>query len=233
VGESSDRPVNCLRENWQRACRQKSAAVALLAPGCSPLTYGQWGAQVDYVGLALRSFGVPRAGRVAVVLPNGADTAIRVFDASQSNRASSLPHLPTGHRKEFISDRHRGGSIHLSCAPTAPTLTNKLSARCHHPSIAGTWRRGADPPSTEGAGCATLISYRYMLRLRTPIGRHNGGVADSPRDIGSRYLPTDDDDELSLEINLIVETIQISCPAPSLGVPIANRTGDGNRHALL
>jgi oxalate---CoA ligase len=55
----------------QQTCRQNSAAVALLAPGCAPLTYGQWGAQVDYVGLALRSFGVPRAGRVAVVLPNG------------------------------------------------------------------------------------------------------------------------------------------------------------------
>ena len=52
-----------------------SEAVALLAPNCRPLTYGELLNQVEYVGNALRTLGIERSDRVAVVLPNGPDMA--------------------------------------------------------------------------------------------------------------------------------------------------------------
>jgi acyl-CoA synthetase (AMP-forming)/AMP-acid ligase II len=48
---------------------------AILAPGHDPLTYGAlWGLTTETVR-ELRSFGVGRSDRVAVVLPDGPETA--------------------------------------------------------------------------------------------------------------------------------------------------------------
>src|ERR1700756_954698 len=53
--------------------------LAILAPGRPSLTYGAlWTRTTEIVG-ELRRFGIGRKGRVAVVLPNGADAAIAML----------------------------------------------------------------------------------------------------------------------------------------------------------
>ena len=56
--------------------RRDPAAVALLAPGRAPLSYGRLLAEVEGVAKALRGFGVGAGDRVAVVLPSGPEMAV-------------------------------------------------------------------------------------------------------------------------------------------------------------
>ncbi|MDP6953358.1 MAG: acyl--CoA ligase [Alphaproteobacteria bacterium] len=51
------------------------SAAALIAPDCTPLTYGALRAQADETVAALNRFGIGRGDRVAIVLPNGPDMA--------------------------------------------------------------------------------------------------------------------------------------------------------------
>lgn len=66
---------NSLRGQIAAQCRRNADAIALLAPGRRALNYGQLAAQIDYVGGTIRTLGIQRSGRVAVVLPNGPDMA--------------------------------------------------------------------------------------------------------------------------------------------------------------
>lgn len=58
--------------------RTASARHAILAPARAPVTYGALWAQANEAIRALRSFGIGRGDRVAVVLPNGPDAAAAV-----------------------------------------------------------------------------------------------------------------------------------------------------------
>ena len=51
-------------------------ALAILAPGRAPLTYGRLNQHLDQVGRTLRARGIGRRDRVAVVLPNGPEMAV-------------------------------------------------------------------------------------------------------------------------------------------------------------
>jgi acyl-CoA synthetase (AMP-forming)/AMP-acid ligase II len=51
-------------------------ALAILAPGRAPLTYGRLYQHFDRVGRSLRAIGIGRRDRIAVVLPNGPDMAV-------------------------------------------------------------------------------------------------------------------------------------------------------------
>jgi amino acid adenylation domain-containing protein len=53
-----------------------SDAVALMAPGRAPLTYGRLNAQMQDVARTLRAMGLGRQDRVALVLPNGSEMAV-------------------------------------------------------------------------------------------------------------------------------------------------------------
>ena len=52
---------------------------AILAPGRAPVTYGALWAQANDVVRELRSLGVGRSDRVAVVLPNGPEAAVAMI----------------------------------------------------------------------------------------------------------------------------------------------------------
>jgi len=51
-------------------------ALAILAPGRAPLTYGLLNQHLDQVGRTLRAMRIGRRDRVAVVLPNGPEMAV-------------------------------------------------------------------------------------------------------------------------------------------------------------
>ena len=59
-------------------------ALAILAPGRAPLTYGRLYEHVDKVGNTLRAMGLCRHDRVVVVLPNGPDLAVAVLAVAAS-----------------------------------------------------------------------------------------------------------------------------------------------------
>src|SRR5262245_22399955 len=56
--------------------RRSPDALAILAPGRVPLSYGRLYQHIEDLGRTLRAMGIGRRDRVAVVLPNGPDMAV-------------------------------------------------------------------------------------------------------------------------------------------------------------
>jgi acyl-CoA synthetase (AMP-forming)/AMP-acid ligase II len=79
--------------------QQNPDAVALIAPECQPMTYGRLSGHIDYVGSALRSRGIGRADRVAVVLPNGPVMATAFLGTA--SYAECAPLNPSYRQDEF------------------------------------------------------------------------------------------------------------------------------------
>lgn len=76
-------------------------AIAVVAPGRAPLTYGAYGRQVEYTGTTLRSLGLGRGHRIATVLPTGAEAA--VCYAAVCSHATAAPLNPAYTAEEFCA----------------------------------------------------------------------------------------------------------------------------------
>jgi amino acid adenylation domain-containing protein len=74
-------------------------AIAILAPGRHPLTYGRLRRQISDVGKTLHSIGVSRNDRVVLVLPDGPEMAVAFLAVAAS--ATSAPLNPTYSADEF------------------------------------------------------------------------------------------------------------------------------------
>jgi oxalate---CoA ligase len=74
-------------------------AIAILAPGRHPLTYGRLRRQISDVGKTLHTIGVSRNDRVALVLPDGPEMAVAFLAVAAS--ATSAPLNPTYSADEF------------------------------------------------------------------------------------------------------------------------------------
>jgi acyl-CoA synthetase (AMP-forming)/AMP-acid ligase II/acyl carrier protein/NRPS condensation-like uncharacterized protein len=73
---------SCLEELLAHHGRATPDRDAILAPGCAPMTYGMlWACAKDTVR-ALRSVGVGRSDRVAVVLPDGPEAAAAIVSVA-------------------------------------------------------------------------------------------------------------------------------------------------------
>lgn len=72
TGNPSDLTVHAFVSNW---ARRTSDAVAIMAPGRIPLTYGRLNSHIEHTVRTLNKMGVGRNDRVAVVLPNGPEMA--------------------------------------------------------------------------------------------------------------------------------------------------------------
>jgi acyl-CoA synthetase (AMP-forming)/AMP-acid ligase II/acyl carrier protein/NRPS condensation-like uncharacterized protein len=73
---------SCLEELLAHHGRATPGRDAILAPGCAPMTYGMlWACAKDTVR-ALRSVGVGRSDRVAVVLPDGPEAAAAIVSVA-------------------------------------------------------------------------------------------------------------------------------------------------------
>ena len=60
----------------ERHAKRSPDALAILAPGRAPLSYGQLYQHIVQMGRTLRAMGIGRRDRVAVVLPNGPEMAV-------------------------------------------------------------------------------------------------------------------------------------------------------------
>ncbi|GAC1347342.1 MAG: hypothetical protein NVSMB18_32030 [Acetobacteraceae bacterium] len=76
---SSVQPFPSLPHLFEHHARHRPDAAAILAPGRAALTYAGLQAQVDAVGRTLRAAGIGRQGRVAIVMPNGAEMAVAIL----------------------------------------------------------------------------------------------------------------------------------------------------------
>src|SRR5215471_8942635 len=74
-------------------------ALALLAPGRVPLTYGRLCQHVDHVVQTLRAMGVGRSDRVALVQPNGPEMAVASLAVAAG--ATCIPLNPAYSAREF------------------------------------------------------------------------------------------------------------------------------------
>lgn len=80
-------------------------AVAITAPGCSPLTFSGLLNQIERTVRALRSCGVNRNDRVAIVLPNGPEMAVAfVAVAAGATCAPLNPSYREGEFEFYLSD---------------------------------------------------------------------------------------------------------------------------------
>src|SRR5579864_2979649 len=69
-------PFPAIKDLLSHHARKSPDRVAILAPGRSPKTYGELWEQTREVVRTLRSFGIGRTDRVAVVLPGGPEAAV-------------------------------------------------------------------------------------------------------------------------------------------------------------
>ncbi len=76
--KSGSRVFLCLEDLVSYYRRVAPRRNAILAPGHAPVTYGALWVRVDNAIRELRSLGVSRSDRVAVVLPNGPETAVAI-----------------------------------------------------------------------------------------------------------------------------------------------------------
>jgi len=71
VGPKPSVPVLCLPHLLEYQAKRLPDAPAILAPGRAPLSYGRLYQHVKQMARTLRTMGIGRHDRVAVVLPNG------------------------------------------------------------------------------------------------------------------------------------------------------------------
>jgi acyl-CoA synthetase (AMP-forming)/AMP-acid ligase II len=108
-----------------------TAADAILASGLPPLSFGALRAQIAGTAAALRSLGVSRSDRVAIVLPNGPEMAVAFL--SVASAAASAPLNPAYKADEFefyLSDLN-AKLLLVDAGSTSPAIAvaNKLGIR--------------------------------------------------------------------------------------------------------
>ncbi len=81
------------------SCGQTPDAAAILAPGQQPLSYRQLDRQIAAIGSILRSWGIGRHDRVALVLPNGATMGVAFL--AIATHATCAPLNPAYGDREF------------------------------------------------------------------------------------------------------------------------------------
>jgi len=85
-----------LLEYW---AKQATESIAIIAPDCPALTYGRLFRQVGKTVESLRTFGLNRNDRVAIVLPNGPEMAVSFIGIACG--ATCAPLNPSYRANEF------------------------------------------------------------------------------------------------------------------------------------
>ncbi|MFL6301995.1 MAG: AMP-binding protein [Candidatus Sulfotelmatobacter sp.] len=118
AGKQASNPVFlCIAELLAHYGRLASGRKAILAPSCPPITYGELLALAMNTISLLRSCGVTRTNRVAVVLPNGPDAAAAFLSIAAS--AVCVPLNPA-----FTADEWRRyfSELRISALLTRPDM---------------------------------------------------------------------------------------------------------------
>jgi len=85
-------PFLCLPHLLEHQASRIPDAPAILAPGRAPLSYRRLHQHVESMGRTLRTMGIGRGDRVAVILPNGPEMAVAILSLAAS--ATCVPMNP-------------------------------------------------------------------------------------------------------------------------------------------
>ncbi len=99
VGPKPSVPVLCLPHLLEYQAKRLPDAPAILAPGRAPLSYGRLYQHVKQMARTLRTMGIGRHDRVAVVLPNGPEMAVVILAVAAT--ASCAPMNPAYQAEEL------------------------------------------------------------------------------------------------------------------------------------
>jgi acyl-CoA synthetase (AMP-forming)/AMP-acid ligase II len=106
-GASAFIPFLCVPHLLEHQARRIPNAPAILAPGRAPLTYGRLYQHVDEIKGMLRTMGLARRDRVAVVLPNGPEMAVAFLSVSASAVCTPLnPAYAVEELDRYFADLH-------------------------------------------------------------------------------------------------------------------------------
>src|SRR5215475_10093251 len=126
----------------QRAAQRDAAAPAISAPRRTPLSYGDLLRQVEETIKTLRTFGVQRNDRVAVVLPNGPDMAVTFLSVAAG--ATCAPLNPAYRQAEFEFYLRDIGAKALLIADGLESPSRDVAKRLQIPIITLTPSRSSD-----------------------------------------------------------------------------------------
>jgi acyl-CoA synthetase (AMP-forming)/AMP-acid ligase II/acyl carrier protein len=120
------RSFSCIQDLLSDHGRNAPDRYAILAPGRLPMTYGMLWIQANDIVRGLRSIGVGRTDRVAVVLPDGPEAAVAMITIAAG--AVCVPLNPG-----FTEDEYQRyfGELHLTALLTRADL-NSASRRVAH-----------------------------------------------------------------------------------------------------
>ena len=92
IGQRVPIPFTCIPDLLEHQAKRIPDASAILAPGRAPLSYGLLYEHVQKVARILRTMGIDRHDRVAVVLPNGPELPVAILAVAAS--ATCAPTRP-------------------------------------------------------------------------------------------------------------------------------------------
>ena len=158
------RSYRCLPDLVQGQAERNAAALAILAPGREPLTYGRLNRQVREVVESLNDLGIGRSDCVAMVLPEGPEMAVAAISIAAG--ATCAPLNPAYRASEF--------DFHLADLDCKALL---VPSRSTSPAIAVAKTRGLPilelVPLAEEAGLFAL----HEPVAGSPSGCPKGGFA--------------------------------------------------------
>ena len=139
----------CLHDLLAWYGRTTPGAIAILAPGQPPVTYGALSARVNEAVQRLQTLGLRRTDRVAVVLPNGPDAAVAMTAAAIA--AVCVPLNPS-----FTADEWRRyfGDLQVSALLTSPDIDSASRAVAHGLGIPV---MDLSPRPSDGAGAFSIV----------------------------------------------------------------------------
>jgi len=101
----SQQPELCIQHQLQAQANRYPEAIAITAPGRSPLTYSRLLSVVGNVVKMLNSMGLGRNDRVAMVLPNGPEMAVAFIAVAAGATCAPLnPAYQTSEFEFYLSD---------------------------------------------------------------------------------------------------------------------------------
>jgi acyl-CoA synthetase (AMP-forming)/AMP-acid ligase II len=98
-------PFLCLPHLLERQARRIPDAPAILAPGRAPLSFGRLYQHIEEVERGLRAMGIGRHDRIAIVLPNGPESALAILAAAASATCAPInPAYRTDEIAKYFAD---------------------------------------------------------------------------------------------------------------------------------
>src|SRR5262249_5130681 len=89
---TNDARFLCLPQVLEHHGKRAPEAPAILAPARAPLSYGRLYQHIVEVGCTLRTMGIGRHDRVAVILPNGPEMAVAILAVASVAACAPMNH---------------------------------------------------------------------------------------------------------------------------------------------